>query len=91
MAPIRAKRENLDALRQIGIEHPVVPVGRLMEGVPLGEARDFAGNAIALAVLFELEHAAPLAAEARRELRARSEQRRHEIREAARLLKIAPL
>ena len=58
MAPIRPERENLDARRQIGIEHPVVPVGRLIERVPAGEPRDAARNAVTLAVLFELEDAA---------------------------------
>ena len=58
MARIRAKRENLDALRQIGIEHPVVPVGRLMIRAALGELRDAARNAVTLTVLFRLENAA---------------------------------
>jgi hypothetical protein len=58
MAPIRAKRANLDAPRQIGIEHPVVPVSRLMIRAALGELRDAARNAVTLAVLFRIENAA---------------------------------
>ena len=55
MGPIRPEGEDLDSRRNIGIEHAVVPVGRLMERVPVREPRDAHRNAVALAVLFELK------------------------------------
>src|SRR5208283_2597441 len=91
VGPVRPEAENLDAGRQMRIEQPIVPVGRLMKCVAFGESRDGAGNTVALAVLFEVENAALLSAQPRGKRGTGPEERGHEIREARRLLEIAPL
>ena len=91
MGPVRPEREDLHAGGEPGVEHPVVPQGRLMESVRLRKSRDGAGNAVTLRVLLEVEDAVTFAQELHRKPRFRPEQRRDEIREARRILKIAPL
>ena len=58
MGPVRPEGEDLDVRRKIGVEHAVVPIGRLMECVSLREPRHADGNAVSLAVLLELQNAA---------------------------------
>ena len=56
-----ARRFKYDARRQVVVEQPVVPVGRLVQRVRRGHPCNGARQAVALRVLFEFEHAALVA------------------------------